>query len=247
MDFLSIFGLVLAFVAITGSQYIDGGDLSVLLNGPAIIIVLGGTVGAVMLQTPIKEFKRAFSILKWVIKPPKLIFSDAIRKIIRWSNQTRKLGLMALEESLEKEHDGFAKKGLNILSQGSDALTLRRVMEVELELLELRELKAARVFESMGGYSPTIGIIGAVLGLIDVMKNLTVPSELGAGIAVAFVATIYGVGLANLIFLPVSNKLKNVIFKRSQYREMILEGLISVAHGEHPVIIKEKLQAFLRE
>lgn len=245
MDFLSVIGIVLALVAISAGQYVDGGQLEALLNAQALFIVLGGTIGAVMLQTPLSNFRKAFVILIWVIKPPKILFKDTIRKIVVWSRQARQGGVMALEHCAENESDPFSKKGLDSLAQGCDVLTLRRMMEVEIDSLEHAQLQAANVFDSMGGYAPTIGIIGAVIGLIEVMRNLSDPSELGTGIAIAFVATIYGVGFANLLFLPIANKLKAQIQKQTHYREMILEGLVSIAQGEHPILLEKKLNGFM--
>lgn len=247
MDLLTVVGISLAIAAITAGQYIDGGQIAALVNGPALLIVLGGTLGAVMVQTPGAVFRRAFRLLSWAFFPPKIIFTDAIRKVVVWSRLARKGGLLALENSADKESDHFAKKGLGILVQGCSELELRRIMEVELENREEAQLQAASVFESMGGYSPTIGIIGAILGLIEVMRHLNDPSEIGAGIAVAFVATIYGIALANLVFLPIANKLKATIQKHYLYHEMILEGLASIAQGEHPLMIEKKLRGYLYE
>ncbi|HCB43779.1 MAG TPA: flagellar motor protein, partial [Pseudomonas sp.] len=157
----------------------------------------------------------------------------------------RKEGLLGLESLADMEADPFARKGLQLLVDGSEPEALRSILEVELVNREHADLMAAKVYESMGGYSPTIGIIGAVMGLIHVMGNLADPSRLGAGIAVAFVATIYGVALANLFLLPVAAKLKAVVMQQSKYREMMLEGLLSIAEGENPRSIEMKLEGFL--
>jgi len=245
VDLLAITGMIVAFVAIAGGQYLEGGELTTFLNGPAILLVLGGTIGAVMLQTPFSSFKKAFKILRWVFVPPQFSANQVVEKIVEWSKKSRKKGLLSLEDEIEFESDGFSNKGLTILVDGYDVNSLRRILEVELDTQEQRDLHAAQVFESMGGYSPTIGIIGAVLGLIEVMGNLSDPSELGAGIAVAFVATIYGVGLANLLFLPIANKLKTLVYEQSRHREMVLEGLVAIAEGQHPKVIETKLYSFI--
>lgn len=245
MDILSVIGLLLALVAIIGGNHLEGGHIGALVNGPAALIVVGGTLGAAFIQTPLAVFKRALSMLGWVFRAPRAPFREGIGQVVNWSNTARKEGLLGLEASADMEPDLFARKGLQLLADGCEADTLRSILEVELITRENRDLRAARVYESMGGYSPTIGIIGAVMGLIHVMGNLADPSMLGSGIAVAFVATIYGVALANLFLLPVAAKLKAVVLEQSRYQEMILEGLLSIAEGENPRSIEMKLEGFL--
>ena len=181
----------------------------------------------------------------WVLLPPKLQGQEAIEKIMEWSNIARKEGLLGLEDIAENETDPFAQKGLQLLVDGSEPEVIRRVMEVDLDAKEHHGNQASKVFESMGGYCPTVGIIGAVMGLIHVMQNLADPSKLGSGIATAFVATIYGVGLANLLFLPIASKLKAQVHAQTQLHEMIIEGVISIAEGENPRNIETKLQGFV--
>lgn len=246
MDMLSLFGLILAVAAILVGQYLEGGHIGSLMNGPAILIVLGGTFGAVMLQSPLSIFLRGMRMLIWTFLPPKPQDQGAIDKIVSWSNIARKEGLLGLENIEESETDPFTRKGLQLLVDGSEPENIRGVLDLDIYTKEHHDMQAARIFESMGGYAPTLGIIGAVMGLIEVMGNLSDPSKLGSGIAVAFVATIYGVGSANLIFLPISNKLKNIIHTQVQYREMIVEGMVSIAEGENPRNIETKLLGFLR-
>jgi|TARA_R110001592_G_scaffold4318_15_gene24400 chemotaxis protein MotA len=245
MDILSIIGVILAFVAILGGNYLEGGHAAALVNGPAALIVFGGTLGAAFIQTPLKVFKRALVISRWIFLPPGNRLQEGINQVIGWSTIARKEGLLGLEQIAELEPDIFARKGLQLLVDGSEPEALRSILEVDLLTREGHDLMAAKVYESMGGYSPTIGIIGAVMGLIHVMGNLADPSMLGTGIAVAFVATIYGVALANLFLLPVANKLKSVVLQQSRYREMLLEGLLSIAEGENPRSIEMKLEGFL--
>lgn len=245
MDILSLIGFVVGFGAILGGQFLEGGHITSLINGPACLIVLGGTVGAVMLQSPLSVFMYSIKMMFWVVFPPKLAGKEAIAKIMEWSNIARKEGLLGLEDIAENETDPFAQKGLQLLVDGSEPEVIRRVMEVEMEAKEHHGVQAAKVFESMGGYSPTIGIIGAVMGLIHVMQNLADPSKLGSGIATAFVATIYGVGLANMLFLPMANKLKAQVHAQTQLHEMMVEGVISIAEGENPRNIETKLQGFV--
>ena len=245
MDALSVIGIIVAFVAILGGNYLDGGHIEALVNGPAIVIVLGGTIGAILLQTPPQVFSHGIRMLKWVIIPPKIASKAQIKKMVHWSALARKEGLLGLESIMTTEKDPFAKKGLILLVDGNEPEIIRDCMEVELSTKEQRDFSGAKVFEAMGGYSPTIGIIGAVMGLIHVMQNLGDPSKLGSGIATAFVATIYGVGLANLLFLPVANKLKAQGYALAQYRELTIEGIIAIAEGENPRNIETKLSGFL--
>ena len=246
LDLLSIIGLVLGLGAILGGQALEGGHIASLINGPAILIVMGGTFGAVMLQSPMSVFMMSMRMIFWVLIPPRSAAVAMIEKIMEWSNIARKEGLLGLEAIAESEPDLFARKGLQLLVDGSEPEVIRRIMEVEMEAKEHHDMQAAKVFESMGGYAPTIGIIGAVMGLIHVMENLADPSKLGSGIATAFVATIYGVGLANIIFLPIANKLKSQVHERNQLNEMLVEGVISIAEGENPRSIETKLQGFIR-
>lgn len=245
MDLLSVIGLIMGVGAILLGQTLEGGHVGSLMNGPAILIVTGGTVGAVMLQSSMAVFMRSLQMFFWVFAPPQLDGASMIKQIMEWSNIARKEGLLGLETISETESDSFARKGLQLLVDGSEPEVIRRVMEVEIDAKEHHDMMAAKVYESMGAYCPTIGIIGAVMGLIHVMENLADPSKLGSGIATAFVATIYGVGLANLLFLPVASKLKSQVHARSQINEMMVEGVISIAEGENPRNIETKLQGYV--
>ncbi|WAR45296.1 flagellar motor protein [Methylomonas rapida] len=247
MDILSIIGVLVGFSSIIGGNLMAGGEFDSLVNLHAFVIVVGGTLGATLLQFPLKVFWRGLTIFVWIFVPEKLLLQKQIDKIVRWSTIARKEGLLGLETIIDGEKDGFAKKGLQLLVDGNEPEVIRDCMEVELATKEHLDMQAARVFDAMGGYSPTIGIIGAVIGLIHVMQNLAKPELLGAGIATAFVATIYGVGLANLFFIPVANKLKAHIFRASQAKEMIIEGISSIAEGENPRNIELKLSGFLVE
>jgi chemotaxis protein MotA len=246
MDMLSMVGIMLALVAIIGGNILEGGHTSSLVQLTAFVIVAGGTLGAVMVQTPLQTFVRAMRMASWVFVPVKLRPEEAAEKIVSWSNIARREGLLGLEAIAEEEPDQFARKGLQLLVDGSEPEIIRAILEVEIDNKEHRDIQAAKVFDGMGGYSPTIGIIGAVMGLIHVMNNLADPSKLGGGIATAFVATIYGVGFANLLFLPMANKLKSQVHNQTQFREMVVEGVISIAEGENPRNIETKLQGYYR-
>ena len=245
MDVLAILGAIIAFGAVISGNFLEGGQLTALINAPAAIIVIGGTLGAVILQSPYPRLRRAVQLLRWVVLPPRLMLQANIDRITEWSRTSRKQGLLGLENVLDAERDPFIRKGLEMVVDGSEPHTIRRALETELSLRTEFDLAAAAVYRSMGGYSPTIGIIGAVLGLIQVMGNLADPSQLGQGIATAFVATIYGVGFANLLLLPIGNKLKAIAQRQSRYREMLLEGILSIAEGENPRSIELKLQGFM--
>jgi chemotaxis protein MotA len=246
MDFLSFIGVAIAFAAILGGNWLEGGHLDTLANGPAMVIVLGGTIGAVLLQTPLGVFVRSLRMLGMVFVPPRHGLEDMIRKLVDWSRVARKDGLLGLERAVQGEPDLFVRKGMQLLVDGNEPEEIRRTLEVELDSRERFDLQASKVLEAMGGYSPTIGIIGAVMGLIHVMQNLSDPSKLGSGIATAFVATIYGVGLANLFLLPMANKLKAYVQQESHYRELVIEGLVAISEGENPRLIETRLQGFLR-
>ena len=245
MDVLSLIGIIMAFVAIIGGNYLEGGHLGALANGPAALIVIGGTVGAALLQSPMSSFKRAMQIVIWIIFPPRVDLAGGIDRVVNWSLTARKEGLLGLEGVADAEPDSYSRKGLQLLVDGAEPEAIRSILEVDFYTQESRDINAAKVFESMGGYAPTIGIIGAVMGLIHVMGNLADPAQLGSGIAVAFVATIYGVASANLVLLPIASKLKAIALRQSLYREMMLEGILSIAEGENPRSIELKLQGFV--
>ncbi len=245
MDKISILGLMLGVVAIVGGQVLEGGSVGSLSQPTALLIVLGGTMGAVMLQSPYVTFMRGVRMVRWVWYPPVVDYQRLIKQISSWSQVSRREGLLALENVINQLQDDFARKGLQLLVDGAEPERLREVLEVEINTYEQEMKLSARIWEAAGGYSPTIGILGAVLGLIHVMENLSDPSKLGAGIAVAFVATIYGVGLANLVFLPMSNKLKAHINRLVVQREMIVDGLVGIANGDNPRIIESRLQGYV--
>jgi chemotaxis protein MotA len=235
---------VLGLIAIIGGTILKGSSVASLLGSAAFVIVVLGTLAATLIQTPLVTFLRAWKILSWVFKPPTVNPGAIIEKIVQWSNIARKQGLLGLESALEAEEDDFLKKGLQSLVDGGEPDAIRSSMEIELDTREHFDTQAAKVFEGMGVYSPTLGIIGAVMGLMAVMQNLNDPSKLGHGIAAAFIATIYGIALANLVFLPMSNKLKAVIHGQSQIRTMAIEGIIAIAQGENPRNIESKLQGY---
>ncbi len=244
MDILTLLGIIFAFTAIIGGNALEGGHLDSLLQLTAFLIVFGGTLGAVMVQTPLKVFIHSMKLLRWIFIPPQLDPATTLQKIVEWSQIARKEGLLGLENISEEESEPFTQKCLQLLIDGNEPESIRSTMEVEISTKEAFDIKGAKVYEGMGGYSPTIGIIGAVLGLIHVMNNLADPSSLGPGIAVAFVATIYGVGMANLFLLPAAAKLKTLISDRCHIQEMIVEGIVAIAEGENHRNIEAKLRGY---
>ncbi|MFK8020132.1 MAG: flagellar motor protein [Pseudomonadales bacterium] len=245
MDALSLIGIIIGFAAIFGGNYLDGGQLNTFLNLPAAVVVVGGTLGAAMLQTSKAQLGFALQRLRWVLYPPQQQAASWSNKIVEWAKQARKLGLLGLEENADRESNKFVQRGLQMLIDGSEPEQIRSAMETDSALRQQRDMEAARFYESMGGYAPTIGIIGAVMGLIHVMQHLTDPEKLGPGIAVAFVATIYGVGLANLILLPVAAKIRGCVKTEVQARALTIEGIVAIAEGENPKTIERKLLSFV--
>jgi len=247
VDFSSLIGIAVALAGIFGGQLLEGGYAGSLLQSAAFLIVVGGTAGAVMVQSPARVFVRGVRMAKWVVLPPDFLPHRMIAQILRWSLTARKEGLLALDQRANMAADPFERKGLQLLIDGAQPEKLREVMEVEIIGFEEYHRQGARIWEAAGGYAPTIGILGAVLGLIHVMENLTDPARLGSGIAVAFVATIYGVGLANLVFLPVAQKLRSLIAQQVLLREMLVDGLVSIASGENPRMIEDRLQGYVAD
>jgi len=245
LDVLSIAGMAAGIIAIVGGSILKGSGLSALLNPAAFVIVMVGTYAAAMLQVRLETFQHSMKMFRWIIHTPVTDPEQAIQKIINWSQVARKEGLLGLETTAEEETDAFLQKGLQLLVDGSEPEVLRSILEVDIATREEYDTKGAKVYDSLGIYAPTLGIIGAVLGLIAVMGNLADPSKLGPGIATAFTATIYGIASANLFFLPVANKLKTAVATGTTYREMLVEGLVSIAQGENPRNIETKLNGYL--
>lgn len=245
MDRSSVIGLTLAVTAILGGQAMEGGHIGLFVQPAALLIVVVGTLAAVLLHHPLPVFLKGVRMAKWAFHPPDSEAPTLIRRVVQWSHIARQESILALEKHLNMTHDPFQRAGLQLLIDGADAGKLRETLDVQIISFETAERQAARVWEAAGGYAPTLGILGAVMGLIHVMENLTDPSKLGTGIAVAFVATIYGVGLANLVFLPIANKIKFTIARRIAEREIICDGLIAIAQGDNPRIIEARLKGYL--
>jgi chemotaxis protein MotA len=246
-DFATIGGLLLAVGGIAGGLLMDGGKIQDVAQVSAAIIVLGGTIGAVMITTPLSVLMRAGKQLGNVFFSKTESVSEKVDEIIEFATQARKNGIVSLESRAASINDPFLKKALELAVDGIEPAKIRDIMELEIVLFEQNAEAEAKVYEAAGGYAPTIGIIGAVLGLIQVMKNLANIDEVGRGIAVAFVATVYGVASANIFFLPTASKLKARAHDVVRARELMLEGILGIAEGINQKLIKIKLEAYLEK
>lgn len=245
MDKGSIGGVFLAVAGIIAGLLIEGGNLGQILQPTAAMIVFGGTIGAVLLQFPLATVIAAFRSMAHVFAAPRKHDNQLIQLLVSFANKARRNGVVSLDSDLQTIQDPFLKQTLMLAVDGTEPSDLRKIMQVSLESTTEGEERLPAVFESAGGFSPTIGILGAVLGLIQVMQHLDNIQEVGRGIAVAFVATIYGVGIANLFFLPMSGKMRIRIRDEHQRREMMLEGVISIMEGINPRMLEVKLSGFV--
>ena len=245
MDIFAVVGVFFGIGMILTGQAMEGGNLGQLLQITAAFIVLGGTTGAIILSFPMPIIQNALSMLHDVFMPPSTDYNALITEIGKFATKARKEGIIALEKEAYNASDALLTLGLGAVADGTDPTLVKELMENQVEQLENKVMNAAKVYESFGGYSPTLGIIGAVMGLIQVMQNLSDPSKLGAGIAVAFVATIYGLFAANLVMIPLGTRIKFIYQRVFLYKNMIIEGVLSIQAGESPVLIERKLQSFL--
>ncbi len=245
MDIASIGGIILALVGILGGMMIEGGNPMEIVKPTAAMIVIGGTAGACMLQFPLNIFLAACKSLIKVFLHKGHDGEATLQQLVGFANKARKSGIVSLDSDVNGIHDPFLKQALMLAVDGTEPSEVRKIMELELGNKSEIEEKIPAVFEAAGGYSPTVGIIGAVMGLIQVMKNLSDIDEVGRGIATAFVATIYGVAIANLICLPAAAKLKFRHREETMLKEMMIEGVISILEGMNPRMIETKLRTFL--
>lgn len=247
MDIFSIIGIVLGFGSILGGQVLEGGSIMAIVQPTAFIIVMGGTIGATVLSFTPSELKDGLGTLSLIFQGHAQDPKSMMMLLIDLATRARKEGILALQNEITKIEDPFLRKGMELMTDGTDPQFLRDLLETELTIYEEKMGAAAKVWETAGGFTPTVGIIGAVLGLIHVMENLNDPSKLGSGIAVAFVATVYGVAFANLLFIPMGSnvkfKTKHVVHERT----MMIEGIMAIQAGESPNFIQEKLKVFYPE
>jgi chemotaxis protein MotA len=242
-----IIGILVALVAILFGNALEGGHMSSVVGGPAALIVLGGTIGAVIVQYPFSTLMDALKAAGRTFKKPSQNARMLIDEIVGYANQARLEGILALEKVASNASDPFLSKALMMAIDGADSNALRETMEIIIDQQEEHGGEASKVFEAGGGYAPTVGIIGAVLGLIHVMSNLSDINAVGHGIAAAFVATIYGVGVANILFLPLGGRIKLQVREESNLRQLTLVGVLAIQEGMNPKLVRERLSAFLHD
>ncbi|WPX09778.1 flagellar motor protein [Anaerocellum danielii] len=247
MDILSIGGLILGFGSLLTAFIIEKGNPAKLLQISAAMIVFGGTISAVLVSYPMSEIKLAIKHLKMVFMDKKIDFSSIVEQLVQLSDRARKEGLLALEQEIPNIQNPLLKKGLGLVVDGIEGEVIRDILDREVYLAENELKAAAEVFEAAGGYSPTMGIIGTVMGLISVLSNISNPDEVAPAIAVAFVATLYGVSFANLVWLNFGKKIKTKAKQERMLNEIIVEGLLSIQAGENPRILREKIGGILQE
>jgi chemotaxis protein MotA len=246
LDLAAFVGTLLGLGAVLGGQVLEGGSIAQITQLTAGLIVFGGTFGAMFLSFPMSDIRRAFGLL------PRVYFDDPVEprplidEIVAAATVARKEGVLALENQKSKLSDPMLRRGLQFVVDGFEPATVREILEAEIDQIRAEEDAAARVFEAAGGYAPTVGILGAVLGLIHVMSMLSEPSKIGEGIAVAFVATVYGVAAANLLLIPWGTKLRRRAALRARSRELVMVGILGIQEGLNPTFLREKLQVYGR-
>jgi len=245
LRFSAIFGIILALAGIALGLYLDGGKLAQMLQPTAALIVFGGTLGAVIVQFPFNVVVQAVAQLRPVFIGKDDPASELLEQLVQFTQIARRSGIIALDSELEFVKDPFLRKALTLVVDGTPPIVLRSVMEIELYTMAERDDLLPKVFESAGGFAPTIGILGAVIGLVQVMQRLENINEVGKGIAVAFVATLYGVGSANLFFLPCAGRIKILSHRRTLLREMMLEGVLAIQERSNPTALETRLSAYL--
>ena len=247
MDWGSIAGLGLGLLVIISGQWVDGSSVSSLLQPTAVITVFGGTLSAVLLQNGVSNLIRGMRMLKRAFEPDSDFYPELITTIQTWSSTARMEGFLKLERHINAYPDPFIAKGLRLVVDGIELEKIQDILDIDINSYERNQHQAIRVWEAAGGYAPTMGILGAVLGLINTMENLSNPHLIGPEIAIAFVSTIYGIGLANLVFLPIANKLKQHVQIEILKREMLADALLCIKQGMHPIIISERMSSYWHE
>jgi chemotaxis protein MotA len=247
MDFLTLLGLILATAAIVLGFSLEGGQLAILFQAEAFLIVVGGTLGAVMIQNTWGRFWDGIKLLGWAFATPKPVDRSSLANLLEWGRKAMIEGLLALESVETGRIGAFAARGLSLLANGVSTPVIDDALRRELDAYERNQMAAARIWLQAGGYSPTFGIVGAVLGLIQTTSHISEPVELGKGIAVAFVATLYGVGFANLVYLPLYGKIKAQIDNELRYRKLYLDGILAISRKESPKTIETRLLGDIRQ
>lgn len=245
MDLATIIGMLLAWGALIGALLMEGGDVKSLVNLPAALLVFGGTLGAATISFRMNQIAEIPNILSRVFTEDTQDIGDVIALLVRFAERARREGLLSLETEAKKINDDFLKRGLRLVTDGVDPETVRDMLTTELHFQQMRQREGENIFTTLGGFAPTLGIIGTVMGLIHMLANLSDPAKMGPLIAGAFIATLYGVSSANLLFLPISNKLKSRAADEMIVREIMIEGLLAIQSGANPRLVEEKLKAYL--
>ncbi len=247
MEIGVIVGLIVALIGILGGNILEGGSIGSLISPSAMLIIFGGTIGVTMFNVGLSNFLLIPKLIGEVLKKPKDNSHETVEALLSFAQKARREGLLALEEDIQEiqNKDPFMAKGLQMVVDGSDSSLVENVLLTEVELKEKRDIAGASVFEAAGGYAPTMGIIGTVMGLIHVLGNLENPDELGPAISVAFLATFWGIALANVFFLPIAGKLKGKAQEEAEMKHLVIEGILSIQKGDNPTVVREKLRAFL--
>ncbi len=245
MKAITAIGIGGAFGVLLLAVLMEGGSPASLLNIPAFLIVVGGTLAATAASTSLEQMKSIPVLYRIAFKGSSIDHAAAVRQMVAIAEKARREGLLALESDLESLDDAYARKGLQLVVDGADSSLIRSILQSEIDGLAERHAAKAEIFTTAGGFAPTLGILGTVMSLVHVLENLSSPSQLGHSIAGAFLATLYGVGSANLVYLPVANKLKELSAEELAYREMLLEAILSIQAGDNPRLLAEKLEAFL--
>jgi chemotaxis protein MotA len=238
-------GIGVAFFGLIMGAMMEGTSIPAFFNVSALLIVLGGTGGVTLAGTSLAQFKKVPSLYKIAMSPPELDMRGRVALLVRFAEMARREGLLALDDELQTVDDGFTRKGMQLVVDGTDPELVREILEIEMDAMAARHALATQPFEKAGGFAPTMGIIGTVMGLVHVLENLSAPATLGPSISSAFIATLYGVGSANVIFLPVSNKLKYLSAQEQELRMMTLEGIIAIQAGDNPRVVESKLMSYV--
>lgn len=247
MDLASLIGLVMSLGCVIVGVLLEGGHLGSFISASSFCIVIGGSLGATVIGSSLGDVKRLPGLIISVVKPAPRDWDGTVKEMVELATMARRDGLLALESSISAQPDDFVRAGLRLIVDGADSEVLHHVLETRLEAVEEEGKRAEKMFEQLGGFCPTLGIVGTVTGLVHVLGNLSEPEKLGGSIAVAFIATLYGIGFANLVFLPCANKLKLRSESTVRYYRMIIAGLTAVQAGENPLATEEKMRSFITE
>ena len=238
-------GIGVGFFGLLMGAMMEGTSVPAFFNISALLIILGGTGGVTLAGTSMGQFKKIPALYKIAMSPPVLDMRGRVALLVKFAEMARREGLLALDDELQSVDDEFTKKGMQLVVDGTDPELVREILEIEMDAMAARHALGAQPFEKAGGFAPTMGIIGTVMGLVHVLENLSRPATLGPSISSAFIATLYGVGSANVIFLPIANKLKYLSSQEQELRMMTLEGILAIQAGDNPRVVESKLMSYV--